>query len=82
MTPVMTSTDGRCVAMTRWMPTARAICAIRQMLGLDVARRDHHEVVELVDDDHDERKPLVALAAVAGSGSSAVGSSPRSTIAL
>ena len=30
--------------------------------GLDVARRDHHEVVELVDDDHDERQPLVALA--------------------
>ena len=29
---------------------------------LDVARRDHHQVVELVDDDHDERQPLVALA--------------------
>ena len=29
MTPVMTSTDGRCVAKTRWMPTARAICASR-----------------------------------------------------
>ena len=31
MTPVMTSTDGRCVAMTRWMPTARAIWAMRQI---------------------------------------------------
>ena len=27
--PVMTSTDGRCVARIRWMPTARAICARR-----------------------------------------------------
>ena len=33
ITPVITSTDGRCVAMTKWMPTARAICAIRQMLA-------------------------------------------------
>ena len=29
--PVMTSTDGRCVAMIRWMPEARAICASRWM---------------------------------------------------
>ncbi|MNC86538.1 hypothetical protein D3C83_22100 [compost metagenome] len=29
--PVMTSTDGRCVARMRWMPTARAICASRQI---------------------------------------------------
>ncbi|GJE15283.1 hypothetical protein FOHLNKBM_6366 [Methylobacterium longum] len=27
--PVITSTDGRCVAMIRWMPAARAICARR-----------------------------------------------------
>ena len=27
--PVMTSTEGRCVAMTMWMPAARAICAKR-----------------------------------------------------
>ncbi len=27
--PVITSTDGRCVASTRWMPAARAFCAIR-----------------------------------------------------
>ena len=27
--PVITSTDGRCVARIRWMPTARAICASR-----------------------------------------------------
>ena len=31
MSPVTTSTRGRCVATTRWMPTARAICAIRQI---------------------------------------------------
>ncbi len=29
MVPVMTSTEGRCVAMTMWMPAARAICARR-----------------------------------------------------
>src|SRR3569833_377653 len=29
--PVMTSTDGRCVASTRWMPEARAFCASRAM---------------------------------------------------
>ena len=27
--PVMTSTDGRCVARMTWMPAARAICARR-----------------------------------------------------
>ncbi len=29
MTPVMTFTDGRCVATIRWMPTARAFWAMR-----------------------------------------------------
>ena len=29
MRPVSTSTDGRCVARIRWMPTARAIWARR-----------------------------------------------------
>ena len=29
ISPVMTSTDGRCVARIRWMPIARAICASR-----------------------------------------------------
>ena len=29
MSPVMTSTDGRCVARIRWMPEARAFCASR-----------------------------------------------------
>ena len=32
ITPVITSTEGRWVAMTRWMPTPRAIWARRQML--------------------------------------------------
>ena len=32
MTPVMTFTDGRCVAMMRWMPAARASWARRAML--------------------------------------------------
>ena len=29
--PVMMSAEGRCVATTRWMPTARASCATRQI---------------------------------------------------
>ncbi len=31
MRPVTTSTDGRCVASTRWMPAARASCVMRTM---------------------------------------------------
>ncbi len=31
MVPVMTSTEGRCVARMQWMPAARAICARRWM---------------------------------------------------
>ncbi len=31
--PVMTSTDGRCVATIRWMPVARASCA-RRMISI------------------------------------------------
>ena len=31
ITPVMTLTDGRWVAMTRWIPAARASCARRQI---------------------------------------------------
>src|SRR5205823_9968380 len=31
MSPVMTSTEGRWVATTRWMPVARASCARRQI---------------------------------------------------
>ena len=79
MTPVITSTDGRCVAMTRWMPTARAIWAMRQMLVLDVTGRDHHEVGQLVHDDHDERQPLV-VGPPSGPGSRR--RSPRSKAAL
>ncbi len=33
MRPVMTSTEGRCVATIRCNPTARASCARRQMRG-------------------------------------------------
>ena len=29
ISPVMTSTDGRCVATTRWIPVARASCEMR-----------------------------------------------------
>ena len=29
MSPVITSTDGRCVARIKWIPEARAFCAMR-----------------------------------------------------
>ena len=51
--PVTTSTEGRCVASTRWMPAARAFWVIRTIDVLDVARGDHHQVGELVDDRED-----------------------------
>ncbi len=37
--PVMTSTDGRCVASTRWMPTARDFWA-RRMIASSTACGD------------------------------------------
>ena len=46
---------------------------------LDVARRDHHQVVELVDDDEDERQPRGTRRSRARLGGS---SSPRSKAAL
>ena len=49
---------------------------------LDVARRDHHQVGELVDDDDDERQALVRLAGLGVGIVGASGSSPRSNIAL
>ena len=39
ITPVMTSTEGRCVATMRWIPTARAFWANRVM-GSSIARPD------------------------------------------
>ena len=43
---------------------------------LDVARGDHHQVGELIDDDSDVRESL-RLASLAGSGSSVPGRTPR-----
>ena len=37
ITPVMMLVVGRCVAITRWMPTARANCAIRA-IGVSISR--------------------------------------------
>ena len=51
--PVITSTEGRCVAMIRWMPQARAICARRWMQASISLPGDHHQVGHLVDDHHD-----------------------------
>ena len=59
ITPVITFTDGRWVATIRWMPTARAFWAMRVIDSSTSRRRDHHQVVELVDDDHDVRQVLV-----------------------
>ena len=51
MSPVTTSTEGRWVARTRWILAARASCGDAHDRLLDVARGDHHQVGELVDDD-------------------------------
>ena len=63
MRPVTTSTEGRWVAMTRWMPVARAIWARRQMRALHIVGRGQHQVGQFVDDHHDAaataRRPLV-----------------------
>jgi len=56
MTPVMTSTEGRCVASTRWMPTARAIWAMRTTESSTSRAATIIRSFELVDDDEDERE--------------------------
>ena len=68
MRPVTTSTLGRCVASTRWMPEARASCVMRCDRLLDVARGDHHEVGELVDDHQQVRVRSRSCAREPGSG--------------
>ena len=62
MRPVSTSTDGRWVARIRWMPTARAIWARRVIDSSTSCERDHHQVGQLVDDDHDVVEGLQVLA--------------------
>ena len=69
ITPVITFTLGRCVATIRWMPTARAFWAMPGDRLLDVARGDHHQVVELVDDDDDVRQPLRLAGSLTASAS-------------
>ena len=61
--PVTTSTDGRCVATTRCMPAARAICARRQIASstsFGAAAIIRSEM--LVDDDDDLRHLVHRLA--------------------
>ena len=66
MRPVITSTDGRCVARIRWMPGgARLLREARDQL-LDLLADDHHQVGELVDDDDDERHRVERLAVAIG----------------
>ena len=81
ITPVMTSTEGRWVAMTRWMPTARAIWASRQMLvstsrAATIIRSASSSTTTMMNGSRSYDFP------VSGSGSSGVGMSPLSYIAL
>ena len=79
--PVMTSTDGRCVARIRWMPRrARLLRQPRDQL-FDLLADDHHQVGELVDDDDDVRqrrqirdRSLVERRIVGGRAASSTGS--------
>ena len=51
--PVMTSTEGRWVAMMRWMPRRAGHLGEALDAGLDLLAGDHHQVGHLVDDDDD-----------------------------
>ena len=64
--PVMTSTEGRCVAMMRWMPAARAICASRWIapsmsLPATIMRS---AISSTIDDDIGQRRQLHLLVLV------------------
>ena len=62
--PVTTSTDGRWVASTRWIPRRTGLLRDAHDRVLDVARGRHHQVGELVHDREDVRvRPVDALAA-------------------
>jgi hypothetical protein len=64
MSPVITSTDGRCVAEYQMDPAgARLLRQARDQL-LDLLARDHHEVGELVDHHHQQRQRLEILGVV------------------
>ena len=53
ISPVTTSTLGRWVATTRWMPTARGHLRDAADRVLDSSGRHHHQVGQLVDHDDD-----------------------------
>ena len=69
--PVITSTDGRCVARIRWMPAARAFCASGDQL-LDLLAGDHHQVGQFVD--HHDVRHGVSGSGVSGVSESGLGS--------
>ena len=52
--PVITSTDGRWVAMIRCIPAARAICANRWIAASCPLTSDQHQVSHLIDHDDDQ----------------------------
>ena len=60
MSPVMTSTEGRCVASTRWIRGARLAGEPGDELLYFLAD-DHHEIGELVDHHDDVRHRLKLL---------------------
>jgi len=62
--PVMMSVEGRWVASSRWMPTARAFWASRMIASSTSAGGDHHQVGKLVDHAEDvwQRRLAVPLA--------------------
>ena len=81
ITPVMTSTDGRWVAITRWIPTARAICAMRHTLAstsraATIIKSFSSSTTTRMYGSRSNPRPVI------GSGSSVVARSPRSNAAL
>ena len=58
ISPVMTLTDGRCVAIIRWMPRCSRQLSQTADGILYLTRGNHHQICQLVDDDHDLRQFL------------------------
>ena len=68
ITPVMTLTDGPLRGDDQVDADGAGLLGDAGDALLDVAGRDHHQVVELVDDDDDVRQPLERAGRQPGSG--------------
>ena len=68
MTPVMTFTEGRCVAITKMNADSSGHLSDTNDRVFHLTPSHHHEIVELVDDDHEIREPVEAVGIKIASG--------------